>query len=136
MNTRNYAVMRHASYLRGGQEITESGIDQIQKASEKLKKFLEEKGITEFHIWHSPQTRAENTAKILSSLIKTQHKIETGYFLDCGLSEIQNYLDRVGKTFILMISHEPDIEYYLKNQYGIRTNVDNCDIFYIGDRLE
>lgn len=127
--------MRHASYTGGG-EITQSGHQQIAVAAEKFKQFAEENEITEIQIWHSPQIRAKNTAEIFSNhLLNVKADLSEKSFLDCDNLEIQNNLPNENTTFILMISHQPDIEYYYKNRYGNYTDTYNCDIYIGSNKL-
>ncbi len=57
-------------------------------------------------------------------------------FLDCDNLEIQNNLPNGNTTFILMISHQPDIEFYYKDCFGCYPMfIDSCDIFIGPDEL-
>jgi phosphohistidine phosphatase SixA len=123
----NYAVMRHASYGYN-QEITGSGKNQITIAAEKLNDFFAKNEITQFQIWHSPQKRARLTGILLQEQLQIPCiNINEKEFLDCDYHEIQDNLPKE-EIFTLMISHQPDIEHYLRKKYSINQDVYNCDI--------
>ena len=134
---KNYAVMRHASYSAStsNQEITQSGIQQIKRAAEILESFFKENNITEFQIWHSPQMRANNTAKLLIESVTVQCvTVLEKRFLNCDLESIQDNIPNE-EIFTLLISHEPDIEFYIRKMYSYRPDVYNCDIYVGSEKL-
>lgn len=130
----NFAVMRHASYTDGG-KITETGHQQIATAAKKFMEFAGKNGITEIEIWHSPQIRAKNTAQIFCNHLNVKADLSEKNFLDCDNLEIQNNLPNGNTTFILMISHQPYIEYYYKKCFGSYTDTYNCNIYVGSEKL-
>jgi phosphohistidine phosphatase SixA len=101
----------------------------------KLSEFFAKNGITEFQIWHSPQKRARLTGEILKELLQISCKnFVQKNFLDCDYYEIQKNLP-VEQVFTLMISHQPDVEYYLENKYNSYQSVYNCDVFIGSQKL-
>lgn len=131
---KKYAVMRHASY-GPSEEITERGHSQIQEAVEKFTQFCEKNQITEVEIWHSPQIRAKNTAEIFCDQINIKNNLTEKNFLDCDNDEIQDNLPEKNDVFILMISHQPDIEHFLRKCLGVYFKVYNCDIVFKNEKL-
>ncbi len=134
MSNQNFAVMRHASYTGGG-EITQIGHQQIALAAKKFNEFTEKNGTTEIEIWHSPKIRAKNTAEIFCNYLNVKADLSEKSFLDCDNLEIQNNLPNGNTTFILMISHQPDIEHYYKKCFGSYTDTSNCNIYVESEKL-
>lgn len=128
----NYVVMRHAEHKNNF--VTPNGITQIELAAKKLASFLEENAISEIEIWHSPQNRAKETASCLQKNLLVKSLVKEKGFLNCDYEKIQDNLPDQD-SFIIMISHEPDIEYYLKAKYKSYADIYQCDIFIGSQKL-
>ncbi len=128
----NYAVMRHADH--SSNIVTPTGQKQIELSAGKLTAFLEENNISEIEIWHSPQNRAKETATYLQKNLLVKSLVKEKGFLNCDYEEIQDNLPNQD-SFIVMISHEPDIAYYLEKKYQSYVDVYQCDIFIGSQKL-
>ncbi len=125
------AVMRH---------LDDRAWDQEEVVCRKIiRKFVENismKSVKKVMIYHSPLYRAEKTAEIVAINLKTLDlKTETKplYSLSCAEYSISISINQVlkerrkktGGIFILLISHQPDIEHFL----DYNKNVSNGAIF-------
>jgi phosphohistidine phosphatase SixA len=125
----NYAVMRHAKDGREGI------LDHSKEVCRRVVSELAEKLIGQtVVICHSPLNRAVWTAEIVrQELVSRDVPVERFEALDWlssdtrGLSneQISTVLPENGEVFILFITHQPDIEHYLRDD----TKVTNCSVF-------
>ena len=133
----DYAVMRHGR--DDGKVIVLESREICARIASELATYISHKGEGRFShgvsIFHSPQARAKLTAEIVRNEL-TNCGIEIPRFeltgwLDCDeylISEarVATVMASCGGSLGLFISHRPDIEEFLGDEYG---DVSNCSLF-------
>jgi phosphohistidine phosphatase SixA len=120
------AVMRHG--LHQGGEIIDISRDHCQKVTRELATFIGDKRVV---IVHSEMVRAKNTAQIVQNTLLSEgiriEELQESPALSPEKYQIKDAIPNPPEegVFILLISHEPDIQDFL----GHRNPVRNCSIF-------
>lgn len=124
----DFGVMRHA-YCPNG--VISPGEDEVCRG---VARRLAEKiaNLQPVRVLHSPLNRAFLTAQIVVSELENNGLavvgMESRKFLECetfGLSYHTIVSEISGEGFTLFVSHQPDIERFLRQYYG----VSNCSVF-------
>jgi len=117
MNRKIVYLMRHGSYDRSTGELNESGIEKIKEVALLIGSEIDDY----VEIYTSPLTRAVQTGKVLKEVFESLNKnvkIDIADELECDEYRIDEFMERVknfSASYIIAISHKPDIEDYLKS---------------------
>jgi phosphohistidine phosphatase SixA len=112
-------VVRHGDYeytaTKPGQKLTPKGIEELAETGERIRAELLSNGVNgkPVVIYHSPQARAEESAKVLAErLAPIRTRLQRTFVLDVGKCLIGMVAYDLEQRVGIIVTHEPDIEDY------------------------